>query len=145
MRYALDTNVLARSIESDHPQNAESLAAITALLQRAHEVYVLPQNLIEFWVISTRPKKDNGLGLSPAEAEAYLAKFESLFLLPADHKAVYGTWRRLVTEHEVSGKNAHDARIAAALMVHKITHLVTFNTSDFKRFTEITALPPSKV
>ena len=145
MKYALDTNVLARSIESDHPQNAEAIAAILALLQRAHDVYVLPQNLIEFWVISTRPRKENGLGLSPVEADAHLAKFESLFLLPADRKAVYDTWRRLVTEHEVRGKNAHDARIAAALMAHKITHLVTFNTSDFKRFTEITVLAPSNV
>ena len=145
MKYALDTNVLARSIESDHPQNAEAIAAILALLQRAHDVYVLPQNLIEFWVISTRPRKENGLGLSPVEADAHLAKFESLFLLPADHKAVYDTWRRLVTEHEVRGKNAHDARIAAALMAHKITHLVTFSTSDFKRFTEITVLAPSNV
>lgn len=80
MKYALDTNVLARSIESDHPQNAEAIAAILALLQRAHDVYVLPQNLIEFWVISTRPRKENGLGLSPVEADAHLAKFESLFL-----------------------------------------------------------------
>ena len=145
MRCALDTNLLARSIEADHPQHEEAIAAITKLLKNAHEVYILPQNLIEFWVLSTRPKKDNGLGLSPFEAKGHLAKFESLLLLYADNAAVYTNWRQLVTEHEVRGKNAHDARIAAALMAHGITYLVTFNKGDFKRFSEIKALTPSEI
>ncbi len=145
MRCALDTNVLARSIQTDHPHQVVALAAIIKLLKQADEVHILPQNLVEFWVLATRPTKDNGLGLSPSEAEAHIAKFESLFPLYADNAAVYTNWRKLVTEHEVKGKNAHDARIAAALMAHGITHLVTFNKDDFKRFSEIKALSPSEI
>lgn len=75
MRCALDTNVLARSIQTDHPHQVVALAAITKLLKQADEVHILPQNLVEFWVLSTRPTKDNGLGLSPSDAEAHIAKF----------------------------------------------------------------------
>lgn len=38
-----------------------------------------------------------------------------------------------------------DARIAAALTVHGITHLVTFDKGDFKRFSGINALLPSEM
>jgi hypothetical protein len=43
------------------------------------------------------------------------------------------------------GKQAHDTRLVAAMTVHQITHLLTFNTDDFKRFTEITAIDPRSI
>ena len=40
---------------------------------------------------------------------------------------LFPQWRALVTQHGVMGKNAHDARIAAAMKAGGITDLVTFN------------------
>jgi predicted nucleic acid-binding protein len=40
----------------------------------------------------------------------------------------------------VIGKQAHDARLVAAMKVHDLRHLLTFNDTDFKRFTEITVV-----
>jgi predicted nucleic acid-binding protein len=54
-------------------------------------------------------------------------------------------WERLVTLHHVTGKNAHDARLVAAMVVHGITHLLTFNTADFVRFPGVMALDPASV
>ncbi len=51
----------------------------------------------------------------------------------------------LLTNHKVSGKVAHDARIAAAMRVHKIENILTLNPGDFKRFTEITAIKPQEI
>ncbi len=48
-------------------------------------------------------------------------------------------WERLVTTHAVLGKNAHDARLVAAMVVHGIDGLLTFNAAHFNRFTAITA------
>ncbi|MCI0417605.1 MAG: type II toxin-antitoxin system VapC family toxin [Acidobacteria bacterium] len=145
MSYTLDSNILIRSIEKNHSQQDEALDVINKLIGRGAEVFLLPQSLYEFWVVATRPRKDNGLEMSAAEAEAVLAKFESVFPLKHDAQATYQVWRQLVTQHAVLGKNAHDARIAAALKTHGITHLVTFNKNHFKRFAEITALLPSEV
>jgi predicted nucleic acid-binding protein len=50
-----------------------------------------------------------------------------------------------VLQYQVSGKQAHDARIVAAMNVHKLTHLLTFNTADFKRYDGITVVNPSSV
>lgn len=65
-------------------------------------------------------------------------------LLP-DREAIYREWRRLVVAHAVSGVQVHDARLAAAMLVHGITHLLTLNSADFVRFPGITAVRPSEI
>jgi len=63
-------------------------------------------------------------------------------VLLRDTPGVYDEWRRLVATHAASGKAAHDARLVAAMMIHEITHILTFNGSDFKRYPGITVLHP---
>lgn len=50
---------------------------------------------------------------------------------------------RRVLEDSVTGKQVHDARIVAAMNVHQITKLLTFNTKDFKRFQNIELIDPN--
>ena len=68
-----------------------------------------------------------------------------LAALWTDRPEIYAEWKALVTQHAVMGKPAHDARIAAAMKVHGISHLLTFNTNDFKRFSDITAVSPTEL
>ena len=46
--------------------------------------------------------------------------------------------------HGVSGKKTHDARLVAAMTVHRIDHILTFNTDDFARYTGIQVLHPNR-
>jgi predicted nucleic acid-binding protein len=87
----------------------------------------------------------NGLGLPVAQAATELARMLRLFPLLDDSPAIFPEWQRLVTAHAVLGKNGHDARLVAAMLVHGVTHLLTFNTADFTRFRTITALDPAAV
>ncbi len=48
--------------------------------------------------------------------------------------AVYPAWERLVTEHEVRGKPAHDAKLAAAMYVHVMSAILTLPKSGFSRY-----------
>lgn len=145
MSYALDTNILARSIEPDHPMCDSANLAIETLATRSESICVLAQCLYEFWVIATRPREQNGLGLNAIEAQARLNDFQQLFTLKTERPEIYAEWKQLVTQHAVMGKPAHDARIAAAMKVHGITHLLTFNTCDFKHFQQITVVSPNEV
>jgi predicted nucleic acid-binding protein len=95
--------------------------------------------------VATHPKKDRGLEMSAAQTELILTKFESAFSLKHDNQMVYKEWRQLVTQQTVLGKPSHDARIAAALIAHDITHFVTFNKGHFERFTAVKCLLPSEV
>jgi predicted nucleic acid-binding protein len=57
-------------------------------------------------------------------------------------EAIYHEWRRLVVAHSVLGVQVHDARLAAAMKVHRVTHLLTLNAPDFKRYPHITVVHP---
>jgi predicted nucleic acid-binding protein len=128
-----------------HPQYQPAVDAVATLLTQSHTVCVVPQNLYEFWVIYTRPTSANGLGKSATEAAAELTRLQNHFTLLADTSAVLPAWEQLVTTHAVLGKNAHDARLVAAMQVHGVTHLLTFNDADFRRFSAITVLTPAAV
>ncbi len=145
MSYVVDTNLLIRSVEKCHPKQQVSQDAINALLLRGETVCVFPQNLYEFWVVATRPLANNGLGLDVADALIRLTCFEQLLVLKLDRPELYSEWKQLVVSQAVKGKPAHDARIAAAMQVHGVTHLLTFNGDDFKRFQNITIVTPDDV
>jgi len=145
MTVLVDTNILGRMAEPGHPHHRPALDATTALWQRGDTLCVVPQVLYEFWVTATRPTAANGLGLSAAEAAAELARVKGLFTFLPDSAAIYPEWERVVTLYQVTGKNAHDARLVAAMAVHGLTYLLTFNTADFARFPGVTALDPASV
>jgi len=145
MSYLVDTNLLLRLAEPKHLMYHTVLDATDTLRKRGESLIVVPQNLIEFWAVATRPRANNGLGMTVDEAAAELISLKALFVLLLDEPAVFSEWERLVMQHRVSGKQAHDARIVAAMKVHSVTQLLTFNTDDFKRYADITAVHPSNV
>jgi predicted nucleic acid-binding protein len=68
-----------------------------------------------------------------------------LFALLRDERAIFEPWLNLVTSHGVQGKTTHDARLVAAMLRHGVSHLLTFNTGDFVRYSEIAAVHPDDV
>ncbi len=145
MPYLADTNVLLRWVSPGDPQHALAVASVKELQRRGETVHITPQNLIEFWAVATRPASANGLGMSPAEAGREVESLERLFPVVPDSPAVYPEWKRLVAAAGVSGVKAHDARLAAVMLVNGLTHVLTFNTDDFKRLPGVTAVEPQNV
>lgn len=145
MRILIDTNVLLRSAEPGHVHFQCSVDAIDVLRSRGHELVLVPQILYEYWSVATRPVANNGLGLNPAEAAAELATLPRLFRLLKDERGIYMAWNDLVVSYSVRGKQAHDARLAAAIQRHVISHLLTFNTIDFQRYPFLIAASPFDV
>src|SRR5437660_7886673 len=113
MNVLVDTNILVRMAEPGHPQCQIAHDAADVLRRRGDLLYVVPQVFYEFWVVATRPLDQNGLGFTANQAEAELSRLEALFPQLSDTANIYQEWRRLVTTHQVTGKNAHDARLAA--------------------------------
>ena len=143
--YLADTNIILRLAEPAHPMHGAALNALKKLFVDGHNLCLTPQNLIEFWNVATRPANKNGLGWTTAQTDAEVAGLEAVFTMLPDNAAIYWEWRTLVTTHLVSGKQVHDTRLAAAMNVHQITRLLTFNTNDFKRFSNIIPVNPIDV
>ncbi len=145
MRTLLDTNILTRTAEVHHPMYQAAIDAVAVLRAQGGAVVIVPQNLYEFWVVCTRPTVQNGLGLSATQAAAELARLKSMCLFIPDTPAVFPQWEQLVAHHQVLGKNAHDARLVAAMLVHGIDRILTFNAGDFLRFPGTLVLTPQQV
>lgn len=145
MSYLVDTNILLRSAQPSHTMHADAARAVGELLARGEILSIIPQNIIEYWAVATRPVEANGLGMSVSETAAEVTGLQSIFQILPDNAEIFSEWKRLVSKHEVKGKEVHDARIVAAMLAHRVTHLLTFNTADFKRYTEIIAVNPREV
>lgn len=145
MKILLDTNILLRLAQIDHSMYSVSRSAVRSLLSQGEDLCIVPQNLYEFWVVATRPAGENGLGLNAKQAASEFVSIKRITSLLRDERAIVQEWERLVENHNVIGKRAHDARLVAAMHRHKITHILTFNSRDFSRFPGITALPPETV
>lgn len=123
----------------------EAATALNILLERNDDIWISSQNLIEFWNVCTRPIDRNGLGMTVAQTDAELTRLEGVFEVLPDTPVIYAEWRRLVLAHSVMGVNVHDARLVAVMLVYGLTHILTFNTCDFRRFSEITVVRPSEI
>jgi len=140
-----DANVLLRIVEINSKHHGVALAAVAELISQGFALHTVPQCFYEFWVVATRPKANNGLGLSTADAAREMATLLDPFPVIDDTPDLFAEWRALVVAHDCKGKVAHDARIVAAMNTHRIQHLLTFNVADFARFPGIVVLDPHAV
>lgn len=137
-----DTNILLR-----HSNPADALYqinedALEYLRRKQCELVFVPQAIYEFWVVATRPIESNGLGHSVAQATEAIEWFLNQFVLFAETSEIFPYWKEVVTQTPVMGKRGHDARFVAAMKAHDVSHLLTFNTDDFKEFVDIVVLDP---
>jgi predicted nucleic acid-binding protein len=145
MRILVDTNLPLRLALPSHPLHQIAFDSLAVLRQRGEQLCLVPQNLYEFWVVATRPVAQNGLGLTAAAAQAEVVQLKRLFVLLEDTPAIFPEWERLVMQHQIIGKQAHDARLVAAMNVHDVTQLLTFNASDFQRYSGVVIISPQQL
>lgn len=145
MPYLADTNILLRLLEPNTPMCESARQAILALHAKGETVFIAPQIIAEFWNGATRPVEVNGFGMTPAQAEVEVRQIEEFFPLLPETPALYIQWRKLIADHSVIGVQVHDTRLAALMLVHGVTHLLTFNLRDFQRFGGITAVHPDQI
>ncbi|HEY9852478.1 MAG TPA: type II toxin-antitoxin system VapC family toxin [Leptolyngbyaceae cyanobacterium] len=67
------------------------------------------------------------------------------FPLLEESQQIFPYWLDLVTTNQVMGKRTHDARLIAVMLANKITHLLTFNPSDFAVKSSITVVRPQEL
>lgn len=144
MRVLVDTNILLRLAQPETEAAGFALDALDLLGKGGFRGCVVPQVIYEYWVVATRPLEQNGLDHRLSHVNRDLDRIQGMFLFLRDERAVFEHWHNLVSQHEVRGKNAHDARLVAAMHRHGVEHILTNNDRDFRRFTGITIHTPKK-
>jgi predicted nucleic acid-binding protein len=141
-KYLLDTNVVMRFCNPSDVQNPLAVDAISRLLAQEDECLLTAQVLVEFWVVATRPISVNGLGWTIEQTRSTIDQLLNRFPLLGESAKTFPNWLNLVTNSKVMGKRTHDAHIIAAMLAHGITHLLTFNPSDFAITSTIKIIHP---
>ena len=141
----VDTNILLRMTRRSDPQHQLVDTALARLAFKGTILHYTHQNIAELWNAMTRPEERNGLGLTVAEAERQVRAIEAGMSFLPDGEAVYREWRRIVVQYGVLGVQVHDARLAAAMYVHSVSHILTLNVTDFERFSGLTAVHPGSI
>jgi predicted nucleic acid-binding protein len=147
-RYLLDTGILVRLSDPDDPRHAAAKDALKTIISNGNDVCITPQVLHEWLAVVTRPVTARGLGWTPKRAVQQVRLYRAGFAVLMDTAANLDQWERLIEIYKVSGKPSHDSRFVAAMKVHNLTHLLTFNASDFNRYVTgegITVIDPATV
>jgi predicted nucleic acid-binding protein len=146
MLWLLDSNILLRLFHRSDAQHALVRQALAALWARGDRFAFTSQVLSEFWSVCTRPATARGgLGVSLAETDRRVRVIERFYRFLPDTQAIHTEWRRVIVAHAVQGVQVHDARLVAAMNVHGVSHVLTFNVSDFNRYPGIIAVHPLNV
>lgn len=143
MSVLIDTNVLLRSVQPSHPMHGPAVRTVATLIRDGEAVLITPQIVAEFWNVATRPVQLNGLGWSHEKALDEVVRVEGFFSLLIETTEVYSEWKRLLVAYGVTGVQAHDARLVAAMIVYGAGRILTFNVQDFTRYKEIEAIQPA--
>jgi predicted nucleic acid-binding protein len=139
----VDTGVLLRLLNRADPLHQSVRKCLRTLKARGDEFAVAPQIMAQFWNVSTRPASARGgYGLSVAETQHHLNVVERVCDVIPDSLSLYPVWKDLVVLNAVTGVQVHDARLVAWMKTQAISHIITFNVTDFARYGGIVAKSP---
>lgn len=144
---AIDTNILVYLAASDVPQHAKSRRAIEEFLSHSlgNRIAVTDDVLLEFVHVVTDPRRlKNPLKMSSALdwAEAFWSGQETAPLLPSP--MTFTRTLELLRAHGLSRKRIRDSMLAAVLEENGVRELLTANVADFRTFTFLKPIDPTR-
>ena len=129
----IDTNALVYSRNLEAPNHYAAKEILERVYQDAEPLRISRQIVREYLAVMTRPQpwkvqisRDDVI----EDANRLLRDFEIL----EDGPVVTDSLITLCRKVEVGGKQIHDANIVATMLAYGERRLLTFNTSDFRRF-----------
>jgi predicted nucleic acid-binding protein len=146
MQYLVDTGVWLRLFDRDDPEQTYIRAALRSLRTAGDMLAICPQNIAEFWNVSTRPASARGgYGKSVDTTELRVRFIERNAVNLDESPLAYYHWRRLLVQHQLQGLAVHDARLVSMMQVAGISRVLTLNLGDFARYPGIVESTPRGV
>ncbi|WP_199341571.1 MULTISPECIES: type II toxin-antitoxin system VapC family toxin [Nostocales] len=137
----LDTNILVYASVPESPLHLVAINAIQSYEQAGTQLWISRQVLREYLATLTRPQ----LYTQPIpilRVTEEIRFFQNRFRMAEDNSQVTQRLLSLMEEIPVGGKQVHDANIVATMLVYHIPQLLTHNTGDFSRFSQLINVLP---
>ena len=137
----LDTNVLVYATVSSAPLHTVTLTRLQELWASEQSLWVSRQVLREYLAVLTRPQT-----FSHPQPAAIVAErvrfFMTHFHVADENDTVTKNLLSLLTALDIKGKQIHDANIIATMQAYGLTHLLTHNANNFRRFAHLVTVIP---
>lgn len=142
----LDTNILVHSSlkDLDIDKNVDCQKVLKKMYEMELPIYISTQVLREYYGVVTAARYIEK-PLAPGVAKEQVLNFVSEFNLLEIDQEVIEKLLELAEEHEIKGKQIHDATIAATMHCHEIPTLLTYNRKDFVNFSHIEIFSPAEL
>ncbi len=137
----LDTNVLVYASIRTSPLHEVARSKLVQYRKTGAQLWLSQQILREYLATVTRPQ----LFTPPVdlqEAIQDIRLFQRQFQVADSTSRVTGHLLALLESVQAAGKQIHDANIVATMQAYEITHLVTNNVDDFRRFSHLITILP---
>ena len=135
----IDTNVLVYSRIIEAPLHDVAGDSLERVRLSNEPLRISRQIIREYVSVVTRPQT----WLNPLSSEEALEEIDwliSQFDILEDGPEVTRWLIQLISEVSVGGRQIHDANIVATMLAHGERKLLTFNTSDFRRYGDLIEL-----
>ncbi|MCK5804912.1 MAG: PIN domain-containing protein [Lentisphaeria bacterium] len=133
----VDTNILLTATDRSRERHQAAQRILGASARNCFHLAMSGQIIREYLVVATRPLEVNGLGLSAGDALRNVEEFQRRLVIYDETEAVSRRLCTLVRDAALRGKRIHDANVAATMLIHGISKLVTENPGDFANFAGI--------
>ena len=131
----IDTNVLVQSRHIKAPEYFHARAMLVRAAGETEPLRISRQVLREYLAVVTRPQ--SWAAATPLEeALGDIDWMRESFELLEDGPSVTEALIALCREVHVGGRQIHDANIVATMLAHGERRLLTFNTADFRRYSD---------
>jgi uncharacterized protein len=137
----VDANILVYALDADAPQHLVSRHFLDEGRSGTTTLYVTSQILCEFYSIVTNPRRVAKPRNAADAIAAIIGLLSFLHVLPIPARAVEG-WLDLLRRRPVTGGDVFDLQLAATMLANGVQRIYTFNTADFKGFTELVVSTP---
>ena len=129
----VDTNILVYANQSGSAHRMAALALLERMEVNQAPLWISGQILREYLAVVTRPQGQFP-GLSMAYALERVRFFSQRFWIADDGPEIRSQLLTLLATYPTAGKQVHDANIVATMLANGVTHLLTNNVADFRRF-----------
>lgn len=139
----LDTNILLYAADDASPFHQKTITLRNKGLKGEIPLCICPQILSEFFAVITDPKRVGNPRTQKEtmfEIEKYLSAKNILKIYPGSE--IIEQTLILLKHYKVTKQEIFDLQLVATMIANNITHIYTYNHSDFSKFKEIEILSP---
>jgi predicted nucleic acid-binding protein len=132
----LDTNVLVYASVLESPWFKSAQDIIRRLENKNTTIYISRQIIREYIATLSRPQTFP-VKLTNNDILAHISDYINRYNIIDENSAVTEKLFELFNKFEIGGKQIHDASIVATMLSHGVSTLITYNVTDFVRFSDL--------